>query len=210
LEIDLNDSEILQDDGNTGDICSGITWATRNDCVIDCSQTWQAFDFAGWQLIAKVSRAKEIYGALILLDIAEQRHRSVHTLQNWLSTWNSPVRQKAIELELTPGHVDVIAGIAATNAEQAEDYLQTAAEKGFSVAALRRYVSEGGSTERFPTSGRIPPVAVSAESVIGEMTTGVWIRNDMTPNVVWQELTQIFSEEWTLRFYKLINTGEIE
>ena len=53
-------------------------------------------------MIAKVSKAKEDYGATILIDIAEARHKDVHTLQNWLSTWNSPVRQKAIELELTP------------------------------------------------------------------------------------------------------------
>ena len=129
----MNELDIYSDDSNSGDMCSGITWTSRNDCVLDCAESWRQFDAAGWQLIAKVSRAKESYGATILIDIAEARHKDVHTLQNWLSTWNSPVRQKAIELELTPGHVDAIAGIAATDAEQAEDYLQTAAEHGLSV-----------------------------------------------------------------------------
>ena len=157
-------------------------------------------------MIAKVSRAKEAYGATILIDIAEARHKDVHTLQNWLSTWNSPVRQKAIELELTPGHVDAIAGIAATDAEQAEDYLQTAAERGLSVMALRRHVASSGSVE-FPTSGAppAPPVAVSAQEAI----TGVWIRNDDTPEQVYDKVTQIFPAEWTVRFYRLVAKGYV-
>ena len=188
-----------------------ITWSSRNDCVIDCVQSWIALDRAGWQLIAKVAQAKAQFGASILIDIAEMRPQSVHTLQNWLSTWNSPVREKAIELELSPGHVDAIAGIAATDAEQAEDYLQTAAERGLSVMALRRHVASSGSVE-LPTSGtqRLPPVAVSAETVLGEMVTGVWIRRDMQPVTVWDELTRIFDEEWTVRFYQLVAKGAID
>ena len=185
---------------------SAITWTSRNDCVIDCAESWRQFDSAGWQLIAKVSKAKESYGATILIDIAEARHKDVHTLQNWLSTWNSPVRQKAIELELTPGHVDAIAGIAATDAEQAEDYLQTAAEHGLSVMALRRHVASSGSVD-FPTSGaQAPPVAVNAQEAI----TGVWIRRDMQPETVWDELTRVFDEEWTARFYQLVAKGAID
>jgi len=185
---------------------NAITWTSRNDCVIDCAESWRQFDSAGWQLIAKVSKAKEDYGATILIDIAEARHKDVHTLQNWLSTWNSPVRQKAIELELTPGHVDAIAGIAATDAEQAEDYLQTAAERGLSVMALRRHVASSGSVE-FPTSGaqRLPPVAVSAQEAI----TGVWIRRDDTPEQVYDKVTQIFPAEWTVRFYELVAKGDV-
>jgi len=207
----LNELDIYSDDGNSGDMCSGITWTSRNDCVIDCAESWRQFDSAGWQLIAKVSKAKQDYGATILIDIAEARHKDVHTLQNWLSTWNSPVRQKAIELELTPGHVDAIAGIAATDAEQAEDYLQTAAERGLSVMALRRHVASSGSVE-LPTSGtqRLPPVAVSAETVLGEMVTGVWIRNDDTPEQVYDKVTQIFPAEWTIRFYELVSKGAID
>lgn len=187
-----------------------ITWSSRNDCVIDCVQSWIALDRAGWQLIAKVAQAKAQFGASILIDIAEMRHQSVHTLQNWLSTWNSPVREKAIELELSPGHVDAIAGIASTDTEQAEDYLQTAAERGLSVMALRRHVASSGSVE-FPTSGaQAPPVAVSAETVLGEMVTGVWIRRDMSAETVWDELTRIFDEEWTVRFYQLVAKGEID
>lgn len=193
----MNELDIYSEDA--------ITWTSRNDCVIDCAESWRQFDAAGWQLIAKVSKAKESYGATILIDIAEARHKDVHTLQNWLSTWDSPVRQKAIELELTPGHVDAIAGIAATDAEQAEDYLQTAAERGLSVMALRRHVASSGSVE-FPTSGaqRLPPVAVSAETVLG-----VWIRRDMQPETVWDELTRIFDEEWTIRFYELVAKGDV-
>jgi hypothetical protein len=202
----LNELDIYSDDGNSGDMYSGITWTSRNDCVIDCAESWRQFDSAGWQLIAKVSKAKESYGATILIDIAEARHKDVHTLQNWLSTWNSPVRQKAIELELTPGHVDAIAGIAATDAEQAEDYLQTAAERGLSVMALRRHVASSGSVE-FPTSGaQAPPVAVNAQEAI----TGVWIRRDMQPETVWDELTRVFDEEWTARFYQLVAKGAID
>ena len=188
-----------------------ITWSSRNDCVIDCVQSWIALDRAGWQLIAKVAQAKAQFGASILIDIAEMRHQSVHTLQNWLSTWNSPVREKAIELELSPGHVDAIAGIASTDAEQAEDYLQTAAERGLSVMALRRHVASSGSVD-FPTSGaqQAPPVAVSAETVLGEMVTGVWIRRDMSAETVWDELTRIFDEEWTIRFYQLVSKGAID
>jgi len=201
----LNELDIYSDDGNSGDMCSGITWTSRNDCVLDCAESWRQFDAAGWQLIAKVSRAKESYGATILIDIAEARHKDVHTLQNWLSTWNSPVRQKAIELELTPGHVDAIAGIAATDAEQAEDYLQTAAEHGLSVMALRRHVASSGSVD-FPTSGaQAPPVAVSAQEAI----TGVWIRNDDTPEQVYDKVTQIFPAEWTIRFYQLVSKGDV-
>ena len=183
-----------------------ITWSSRNDCVIDCVQSWIALDRAGWQLIAKVAQAKAQFGASILIDIAEMRHQSVHTLQNWLSTWNSPVREKAIELELSPGHVDAIAGIASTDAEQAEDYLQTAAERGLSVMALRRHVASSGSVE-FPTSGAppAPPVAVSAQEAI----TGVWIRNDDTPEQVYDKVTQIFPAEWTVRFYKLVAKGDV-
>lgn len=202
----MNELDIYSDDGNSGDMCSHITWTSRNDCVIDCAESWRQFDSAGWQLIAKVSRAKESYGATILIDIAEARHKDVHTLQNWLSTWNSPVRQKAIELELTPGHVDAIAGIAATDAEQAEDYLQTAAERGLSVMALRKHVASSGSVD-FPTSGaQAPPVAVSAQEAI----TGVWIRNDDTPEQVYDKVTQIFPAEWTIRFYQLVSKGAID
>ena len=202
----MNELDIYSDDGNSGDMCSGITWTSRNNCVLDCAESWRQFDAAGWQLIAKVSKAKESYGATILIDIAEARHKDVHTLQNWLSTWNSPVRQKAIELELTPGHVDAIAGIAATDAEQAEDYLQTAAEHGLSVMALRRHVASSGSVE-FPTSGvQAPPVAVSAQEAI----TGVWIRNDDTPEQVYDKVTQIFPAEWTIRFYELVSKGAID
>ncbi len=183
-----------------------ITWSSRNDCVIDCVQSWIALDRAGWQLIAKVAQAKAQFGASILIDIAEMRHQSVHTLQNWLSTWNSPVREKAIELELSPGHVDAIAGIASTDTEQAEDYLQTAAERGLSVMALRRHVASSGSVE-FPTSGaQAPPVAVSAQEAI----TGVWIRNDDTPEQVYDKVTQIFPAEWTIRFYQLVSKGAID
>ena len=193
----MNELDIYSEDA--------ITWTSRNDCVIDCAESWRQFDAAGWQLIAKVSKAKESYGATILIDIAEARHKDVHTLQNWLSTWNSPVRQKAIELELTPGHVDAIAGIAATDAEQAEDYLQTAAERGLSVMALRRHVASSGSVD-FPTSGaQAPPVAVSAQEAI----TGVWIRNDDTPEQVYDKVTQIFPAEWTVRFYKLVAKGDV-
>jgi len=194
----MNELDIYSEDA--------ITWTSRNDCVIDCAESWRQFDAAGWQLIAKVSKAKEDYGATILIDIAEARHKDVHTLQNWLSTWNSPVRQKAIDLELTPGHVDAIAGIAATDAEQAEDYLQTAAERGLSVMALRRHVASSGSVE-FPTSGAppAPPVAVSAQEAI----TGVWIRNDDTPEQVYDKVTQIFPAEWTVRFYRLVSKGDI-
>ena len=193
----MNELDIYSEDA--------ITWARRHDCVIDCAESWRQFDAAGWQLIAKVSKAKESYGATILIDIAEARHKDVHTLQNWLSTWNSPVRQKAIELELTPGHVDAIAGIAATDAEQAEDYLQTAAEHGLSVMALRRHVASSGSVD-FPTSGaQAPPVAVSAQEAI----TGVWIRNDDTPEQVYDKVTQIFPAEWTVRFYKLVAKGDV-
>lgn len=202
----MNELDIYSDDSNSGDMCSGITWTSRNDCVLDRAESWRQFDAAGWQLIAKVSRAKEDYGATILIDIAEARHKDVHTLQNWLSTWNSPVRQKAIELELTPGHVDAIAGIAATDAEQAEDYLQTSAERGLSVMALRRHVASSGSVE-FPTSGaQVPPVVVSAQEAIA----GVWIRRDMSAETVWDELTRIFDEEWTVRFYQLVAKGEID
>lgn len=201
----MNELDIYSDDSNSGDMCSGITWTSRNDCVLDCAESWRQFDSAGWRLIAKVSKAKESYGATILIDIAEARHKDVHTLQNWLSTWNSPVRQKAIELELTPGHVDAIAGIAATDAEQAEDYLQTAAERGLSVMALRRHVASSGSVD-FPTSGaQAPPVAVSAQEAI----TGVWIRNDDTPEQVYDKVTQIFPAEWTVRFYKLVAKGDV-
>lgn len=175
--------------------------------MIDCAESWLALDRAGWQLIAKVAQARQQFGATILIDIAEARHQSVHTLQNWLSTWNSPVRQKAIELELSPGHVDAIAGIAATDAEQAEDYLQVAAEKGLPVMALRRYVASSGNTETrsIPTSGTIRD---DTPVVIDEHPTGVWIRNDMTPEAVYDELTQLFSEEWTIRFYDLITKGD--
>lgn len=194
----MNEIDIYSEDA--------ITWTSRNDCVIDCAESWRQFDSAGWQLIAKVSKAKESYGATVLIDIAEARHKDVHTLQNWLSTWNSPVRQKAIELELTPGHVDAIAGIAATDAEQAEDYLQTAAERGLSVMALRRHVASSGSVE-FPTSGaQAPPVAVSAQEAIA----GVWIRNDDTPEQVYDKVTQIFPAEWTVRFYQLVAKGAID
>lgn len=186
-----------------------ITWSSRNDCVIDCVQSWIALDRAGWQLIAKVAQAKAQFGASILIDIAEMRHQSVHTLQNWLSTWNSPVREKAIELELSPGHVDAIAGIASTDAEQAEDYLQTAAERGLSVMALRKHVSSSGSSETLPTSGTSASYQ-NAPAVIDEHPTGVWIRNEMTPEQVYDELTRLFSVDWTIKFVNLVSTGEIE
>ena len=186
-----------------------ITWSSRNDCVIDCVQSWIALDRAGWQLIAKVAQAKAQFGASILIDIAEMRHQSVHTLQNWLSTWNSPVREKAIELELSPGHVDAIAGIASTDAEQAEDYLQTAAERGLSVMALRKHVSSSGSSETLPTSGTSASYQ-DAPAVIDEHPTGVWIRTSMTPAQVYDELTRLFSVDWTIKFVNLVSTGEIE
>lgn len=187
-----------------------ITWASRNECVMDCADSWLALDRAGWQLIAKVAQAKAQFGASILIDIAEMRHQSVHTLQNWLSTWNSPVRQKAIELELSPGHVDAIAGIAATDAEQAKDYLQVAAERGLPVMALRKYVATSGSseTQRIPTSGN--GYQDDAPAVIDEQVTGVWIRSEMSPAQVYDELTRLFSVDWTIEFVNLVSTGEIE
>ena len=76
--------------------------------------------------------------------------------------------------------------------------------------ALRRHVASSGSVD-FPTSGaQAPPVAVSAEAVLGEMVTGVWIRKDMQPVTVWDELTRIFDEEWTIRFYQLVSKGAID
>ncbi len=76
-----------------------------------------------------------------------------------------------------------------------------------SVMALRKHVASSGSVD-FPTSGaqQAPPVAVSAQEAI----TGVWIRKDMQPVVVWDELTRIFDEEWTVRFYKLVSKGAID
>ena len=62
----------------------------------------------------------------------------------------------------------------------------------------------------FTTSGMQAPVAVSAETVLGEIVTGVWIRRDMSAETVWNELTRIFDEEWTVRFYRLVSKGAID
>jgi len=71
--------------------------------------------------------------------------------------------------------------------------------------ALRRHVASSGSVD-FPTSGaQAPPVAVSAQEAI----TGVWIRNDDTPEQVYDKVTQIFPAEWTVRFYKLVAKGDV-
>ena len=50
------------------------------------------------------------------------------------------------------------------------------------------------------------PVAVSAQEAI----TGVWIRNDDTPEQVYDKVTQIFPAEWTVRFYRLVAKGAID
>ncbi len=138
---------------------NGVAWDSRDDCVIDCANSWRIMDYSAWQFIAKLHHAKETYGEGILLAIAECRHGSVKTLRNMSSLWNNPAREIAMELELTPGHVNVISGIASDNLEQAEDYLRIAAERSLSVGDLRWHVESAGSTYYPDVRNEEPPFA---------------------------------------------------
>ena len=180
----MSEIEIYQD-------CE-IVWQTRNDCIIDCTESWQQLDSFAWQLVAKIHRAKALYGDEILLEIAAHRHGSVHTLRNLSSLWKNPAREKAIELDLSPGHVNVVAGIASDNPEQAEDYLLTAAERGLSVAALRKHVQGSGS--QILSSG---------------FRQSICLNESDTVSVVLAKLHQTFGEDWMNVFYARIRIGAV-
>lgn len=133
-----------------------LIWSSRGECVMDCAGNWLALDRAGWFFVEKVHRAKELYGDTVLDDIASEAHRSIKTLRNLVSLWNNPVRELAQNLDLSTSHVNLVAGIARDNIEQAEDYLHVAAERALSASDFRYMLRQQGACS-YPASRNDEP-----------------------------------------------------
>ncbi len=87
-------------------------------------------------------------------------------------------------------------------------FIQVSSDESEPESTLTAASSSGNGNAHceLTTAQQAPPVAVSAQEAI----TGVWIRNDDTPEQVYDKVTQIFPAEWTVRFYQLVSKGAID
>ncbi len=183
-----------------------------SDAVATIERIAKVEQLTGWQLAYAVHQAVKQFGQTIYEDVAQQIGRKEKTLRNLVSAIRNPLAEEAFQAGLTINEFLEIAPIARDLPDAASHYIAEASEKAMTVDEIRRMVhTPTAENATFTTSGmQAPPVAVSAETVLGEMVTGVWIRRDMQPAVVWGELTRIFDAEWTVRFYQLVAKGAID
>ena len=177
-----------------------------SDAVITIERIAKVEQLTGWQLAYAVHQAVKQFGQSIYEDVAQQIGRKEKTLRNLVSAIRNPLAEEAFQAGLTINEFLEIAPIARDLPEAASHYIAEASEKAMTVDEIRRMVhTPTAENTEFTTSGMQAPIAVSAETVLG-----VWIRRDMQPETVWDELTRIFDEEWTARFYQLVAKGAID
>ncbi len=178
-----------------------------SDAVITIERIAKVEQLTGWQLAYAVHQAVKQFGQSIYEDVAQQIGRKEKTLRNLVSAIRNPLAEEAFQAGLTINEFLEITPIARDLPEAASHYIAEASEKAMTVDEIRRMVhTPTAENTEFTTSGTVPPVAVSAQEVI----TGVWIRNDDTPEQVYDKVTQIFPAEWTVRFYQLVSKGAID
>ena len=178
-----------------------------SDAVITIERIAKVEQLTGWQLAYAVHQAVKQFGQTIYEDVAQQIGRKEKTLRNLVSAIRNPLAEEAFQAGLTINEFLEIAPIARDLPDAASHYIAEASEKAMTVDEIRRMVhTPTAENTEFTTSGTVPPVAVSAQEVI----TGVWIRNDDTPEQVYDKVTQIFPAEWTVRFYRLVSKGAID
>ena len=178
-----------------------------SDAVITIERIAKVEQLTGWQLAYAVHQAVKQFGQSIYEDVAQQIGRKEKTLRNLVSAIRNPLAEEAFQAGLTINEFLEIAPIARDLPDAASHYIAEASEKAMTVDEIRRMVHmPTAENTEFTTSGMVPPVAVNAQEAI----TGVWIRNDDTPEQVYDKVTQIFPAEWTVRFYQLVAKGEID
>lgn len=177
-----------------------------SDAVITIERIAKVEQLTGWQLAYAVHQAVKQFGQSIYEDVAQQIGRKEKTLRNLVSAIRNPLAEEAFQAGLTINEFLEIAPIARDLPDAASHYIAEASEKAMTVDEIRRMVhTPTAENTEFTTSGMQAPIAVSAETVLG-----VWIRRDMQPETVWDELTRVFDEEWTARFYQLVAKGAID
>ena len=177
-----------------------------SDAVTTIERIAKVEQLTGWQLAYAVHQAVKQFGQTVYGDVAQQIGRKEKTLRNLVSAIRNPLAEEAFQAGLTINEFLEITPIARDLPEAASHYIAEASEKAMTVDEIRRMVhTPTAENTEFTTSGTVPPVAVSAQEVI----TGVWIRNDDTPEQVYDKVTQIFPAEWTVRFYKLVAKGDV-
>ncbi len=177
-----------------------------SDAVTTIERIAKVEQLTGWQLAYAVHQAVKQFGQTIYEDVAQQIGRKEKTLRNLVSAIRNPLAEEAFQAGLTINEFLEIAPIARDLPEAASHYIAEASEKAMTVDEIRRMVhTPTAENTEFTTSGTVPPVAVSAQEAI----TGVWIRNDDTPEQVYDKVTQIFPAEWTVRFYELVAKGDV-
>jgi len=182
-----------------------------SDAVTTIDRIAKVEQLTGWQLAYAVHQAVKQFGQTVYGDVSQQIGRKEKTLRNLVSAIRNPLAEEAFQAGLTINEFLEIAPIARDLPDAASHYIAEASEKAMTVDEIRRMVhTPTAENTEFTTSGTVPQVAVSAETVLGEMVTGVWIRRDMSAETVWDELTRIFDEEWTVRFYQLVAKGAID
>lgn len=178
-----------------------------SDAVITIERIAKVEQLTGWQLAYAVHQAVKQFGQTVYGDVSQQIGRKEKTLRNLVSAIRNPLAEEAFQAGLTINEFLEIAPIARDLPDAASHYIAEASEKAMTVDEIRRMVhTPTAENTEFTTSGmQASPVAVSAQEAI----TGVWIRNDDTPEQVYDKVTQIFPAEWTVRFYQLVAKGDI-
>ena len=179
-----------------------------SDAVTTIERIAKVEQLTGWQLAYAVHQAVKQFGQTVYENVAQQIGRKEKTLRNLVSAIRNPLAEEAFQAGLTINEFLEIAPIARDLPDAASHYIAEASEKAMTVDEIRRMVHmPTAENATFTTSGmQAPPVAVSAQEAI----TGVWIRNDDTPEQVYDKVTQIFPAEWTIRFYQLVSKGAID
>ncbi len=179
-----------------------------SDAVTTIERIAKVEQLTGWQLAYAVHQAVKQFGQTVYGDVSQQIGRKEKTLRNLVSAIRNPLAEEAFQAGLTINEFLEIAPIARDLPDAASHYIAEASEKAMTVDEIRRMVhTPTAENIEFTTSGmQAPPVAVSAQEAI----TGVWIRNDDTPEQVYDKVTQIFPAEWTIRFYQLVSKGAID
>lgn len=182
-------------------------YADFADAIVVIERIAKIEQLTGWQLAYAVHQAVKQFGQQIYEDIAQQINRSQKRLRNLVSAIRNPMAEEAFAAGLTIDAFMEIAPVARDLPDAAAHYIAEASEKSMTVDEVRRMVNmpTAATVETFPTSGKMQ----DAPAVTDEQRTGVWIRLGMTPEQVYDELTQIFDERWTIRFFDLITTGGV-
>ena len=178
-----------------------------SDAVTTIERIAKVEQLTGWQLAYAVHQAVKQFGQTVYENVAQQIGRKEKTLRNLVSAIRNPLAEEAFQAGLTINEFLEIAPIARDLPDAASHYIAEASEKAMTVDEIRRMVhTPTTENTEFTTSGmQAPLVAVSAQEAI----TGVWIRNDDTPEQVYDKVTQIFPAEWTIRFYQLVSKGDV-